>query len=92
MIFEYTGTDALIPPGDVLARELEAQGLSQRQLAVRMGRPQQAINEIVRGKKALTPDTALALERVLGTPAVMWMRLEADYRLKLARRKVAPAS
>jgi len=57
-----------------------------------MGRPQQVINEIIRGKKALTPETALGLERVLGVSAGTWVRLEGDYRLKLARRKLAAVS
>ena len=59
--------------------------MSQRQLAAQMGRPQQAINEIIRGRKALTAETALDLERVLGTPASVWVRLEGDYRLALAK-------
>ena len=85
-LYQYTGTDAVISPGEILAQELEARGLSQRELAARMGRPQQAINEIVRGKKALTAETALDLERVLGTPAYLWVRLEGDYRLAAARK------
>ena len=85
-LYEDLGTDAIIPPGDILAQELEARGLSQRQLAAQLGRPQQAINEIIRGKKALTAETALDLERVLGTPAYVWVRLESYYRLALARR------
>jgi HTH-type transcriptional regulator/antitoxin HigA len=52
-----------------------------------MGRPQQAVNEIVRGKKALTAETAVELERVLGIPAYLWLRMEARYRLALARHR-----
>lgn len=52
-----------------------------------MGRPVQALSELCRGKKELTADTVPDLERVLGTPADLWMGLEADYRLALARRK-----
>lgn len=77
--------DVAIPPGELLAEELAARGLTQAALARRMRRPVQAVNEIVRGKKALTAATALALERVLGTPAHVWVGLEADYRLTLAR-------
>ena len=85
-VYNDLGSDAIIPPGNILAQELEARGLSQRQLAAQMGRPQQAINEIIRGKKLLTVETALDLERILGTPASIWVRLEGDYRLKLARQ------
>ena len=84
-LYEHVGPDAIIPPGDILAQELDARGMSQRQLAAQMGRPQQAINEIIRGRKALTAETALDLERVLGTPASVWVRLEGDYRLALAK-------
>lgn len=85
--YEFTETDAIIPPGELLEEELETRGMTQKQLAAQMGRPVQAINEIVRGKKALTADTALDLERVLGIPARLWVNLEASYRLALAKAK-----
>jgi plasmid maintenance system antidote protein VapI len=50
-----------------------------------MERPVQTVNEIIRAVKAITPETALQIERVLGTPAYIWVRLEADYRLDKAR-------
>ena len=78
--------DVAIPPGRFLAENLKAMGVSQADLARRMGRPVQAISEIVRGKKEITPDTALQLEYVLGMPAHMWVDLEADYRLVQARQ------
>lgn len=86
--FEFTGTDAIIPPGELLEEELETRGMTQKQLAEQMGRPVQAINEIIRGKKALTAETALDLERVLGIPAYLWVRLEGAYRLALAKAKL----
>ena len=46
-----------------------------------MGRPIQAINEIIEGKKEITADTAAQLEDVLGTPAHIWLNLERDYQL-----------
>ena len=77
--------DVAIPPGETLAETLEAKRMSQAELARRMGRPVQAINEIVRGRKAITAGTALALQAVLGVPADFWMHLEGDYRLTAAR-------
>jgi HTH-type transcriptional regulator/antitoxin HigA len=74
-----------IPPGEFLAETLESLGLSQAELARRADRPTQAINQMVRGTKEITPDTALQLERVLGVPAHIWTRLEADYRYVKAR-------
>jgi HTH-type transcriptional regulator/antitoxin HigA len=50
-----------------------------------MGRPSQAINEILKGDKAITPETALQLEQVLGVSAQLWSNLEAEYRLVLAK-------
>lgn len=79
-------SDLPVPPGDLLAEEIEAASLTQRQLAVRMGRPPQAINEIVKGRKSITPETAVELERVLGVPAHIWLNLETSYRLALARQ------
>ncbi len=77
--------DVAIPPGELLAETLEARGLGQSDLAVRAGRPVQTINEIVKGKKEITPETALEFERVLGTPAYIWLNLERDYRFNKAR-------
>jgi addiction module HigA family antidote len=92
MVIESTGIDAIIAPGEILEEELEARGMTQRELAQQMRRPAQSINEIIRGKRALTAETALDLERVLGIEAGMWVRLEGDYRLALARRKISRPS
>ena len=80
-------SNAVIPPGLLIRDELEARGMSQRKLAAAMQRPVNAVHEIIVGKKAITPRTALELERVLEIPAHIWVRLEADYRLALERQK-----
>lgn len=72
-------------PGDTLQEVLNERGISQANLAERTGRPKKTINEIVQGKAAITPETALQLERVLGVPAVFWNNLERNYRENLAR-------
>ena len=46
-----------------------------------MDQPIQVINEIIEGKKEITADTAIKLEKVLGTPAHIWLNLERDYQL-----------
>ena len=77
--------DVAIPPGEYLAEEIEARGISQKELAHRMGRPANAINEIIKGKKAITAETALQLEAVLAEiPARFWLNLETDYQLTKA--------
>jgi HTH-type transcriptional regulator/antitoxin HigA len=73
------------PPGATLRETLESMGLSQSDLAERTGRPKKTINEIVQGKAAITPETALQLEQVLGIPASFWNDLERRYRASLAR-------
>ena len=80
-------SDLAIPPGEVLAEEIEARGMTQRELAARLGRPPQVINEIIRGKKAITPDTAIGLCKVLGIEASFWVNLESDYQMTLARER-----
>jgi addiction module HigA family antidote len=71
-------------PGEVLAEALEERGMTQAELARRTGRPLKTISEIVTGKAAITPDTAIQLERTLGIVAGFWNGLEAQYRQTLA--------
>ncbi len=75
------------PPGRTLADLLEERGMSQAELARRMGRPEKTISEIVNGKAAITPETALQLESVFDVPAGFWIAREANYREFLARSK-----
>ena len=72
------------PPGDTLAETIDYKGISQPTLAVRMGRPIKTINEIIKGKAIITPETAIQLERVLGIEANFWLEREKNYRLELA--------
>ena len=79
--------DVVSPPGETLQETLEALGMSQSELAKRTGRPVKTINEIIHGKEALTPETALQFERALGVPASFWDNRERDYREHLARER-----
>lgn len=72
------------PPGDTLAETIGELGFSQSELAARMGRPHKTINEIIQGKAAIMPETAIQLERVTGIPADFWLEREKNYRLELA--------
>lgn len=76
--------ELISPPGDSLRETIEARGIPQKELALRMGRPLKTINEIIQAKTAITPETALQLERVLSIPADFWLERERRYRLKLA--------
>lgn len=68
---------------------LEERGITQAELADRTGRPRKTINEIVKGKAAITPETALQLEKVLGVPADFWNARESRHRESLAKRHEA---
>jgi len=81
---QYT-PDHVSHPGATLIDVLNALGMSQAGLAERTGLTKKTINEIAKGKAALTPTTALKLERVLGTPASFWNNRERHYREFLAR-------
>ena len=79
--------DVIITPGEHVQEMIDERDWTQVELARRMGRPIQTINEIIRGKRAITAETALQLEEVLGLSAQTWMNFESSYRLALARRK-----
>lgn len=74
-------------PGEMLLEEfLRPMDISQSAFAVRLGISFPRLNEIVRGKRGVTPDTALRLERVLGMPAGFWLGLQLDWDLWHAMR------
>lgn len=83
--------DMAVPPGETLRETLESMGMTQAELAERMDRPASKLNEIIRGKRAITAETAIALERVLPYPADFWLRLERNYQLNRARLEDATA-
>lgn len=76
--------EMLSPPGDTIQETIDTLGMSQYELAERMGRPIKTVNEIIRGKESITPNTAIQLERVLGIKAEFWLERERLYRLSLA--------
>jgi HTH-type transcriptional regulator/antitoxin HigA len=77
--------DYAVSPGDVLAEQIEARGWSQADLARRLNRSPKMVSEMISGKNPVEPDTALALERVLGVRAEIWTNLEAIWRTFQAR-------
>ncbi len=81
----FAAKELISPPGDTLAETIEALGMSQAELALRMGRPLKTINEIIKAKTAITPETAIQLERVIKVPASFWLNRESNYRKELAQ-------
>ena len=78
--------DEVTPPGVTLSDTLEALGMSQTQLSERLGKHKKTVNEIIKDKQKIMPDTALELERVLGVPASFWLNRQGRYDEFLARR------
>lgn len=74
-------------PGEMLNEEfLQPLGVTQTDFARRIGVPVQRINLLVNGKRGVTPDTALRLERALGMPAAFWIGLQQNWDLWHALR------
>ena len=74
-------------PGEMLLEEfLKPMGISQSAFAIRLGVSFPRLNEITRGKRSVTPDTALRLARVLGVSADVWLGLQQDWDLWHAMR------
>lgn len=84
-------------PGRILLHEfLEPAGMTQKGLAEHLGVPIQRINELVRGKRGITPDTAWLLAQAFDTSPEFWMNLQSAHELSAAKpshtvRKVADA-
>lgn len=77
-----------IHPGEILREEfLEPLGLSAHALAQALRVPAPRVNDIVRERRSVTPDTALRLARHFGTTAQFWLNLQASYDLKVAMRE-----
>lgn len=77
----------MVPPGERLAKELHRQHITQKELAVMLGRSEKFISQLVTGKVRLTYDVSYDLWRALKVSTSEWNRLEADYQEELTWRK-----
>ncbi len=73
-------------PGETLREELEVRGMSAAALAHKLHIPPQRLQDIVRGQRAITPETALRLGRYFNNEAEFWMNLQTQYELAELRR------
>lgn len=81
-----------ITPGEILREEFLAPlELSSSRLARDLDVPAGRLSEIINGKRAITADTALRLEKYFGVSAQFWLNLQSRYDLKIARREIWPA-
>jgi antitoxin HigA-1 len=89
-VFEH-GRLPNIHPGEVLREEyLIPLGMSAYRLAKGIGMSEGAVSEILRGKRAITPATALRLARFFGSDPQFWLNLQAAYDLEEEQRRLAP--
>ncbi len=76
-----------VAPGEMLEEEfMKPPGLSRAEAARSMGVPPNRITRIVKGSRAITPETALRLEAFFGWPAAYWLRNQAEYELARTRQ------
>ena len=80
-----------VHPGAILKEELEARDLSANAFALKLRVPPQRIQEIVAGRRGISPETALRLEASLGTPARLWLDMQAGFDLHQAEAKFGTA-
>lgn len=80
-------TYSTVHPGEVLKDELDTRGVKQKDFAATIGMPASVLNDIVNGKRSVTPDIAILLEAALGKDAGSWLRLQAERDLEVARMK-----
>jgi len=76
-------------PGEILKDELDARGLSAHALALTLRLPASRISQIVRGRRAITPETALRLARYFGGSPGIWLRLQVAHDLSRAEVEFA---
>jgi addiction module HigA family antidote len=76
-----------VHPGETIGEELEARGLSAHAFALKLRVPANRISEIIAGRRAISPETALRLARYFGNSAEFWMRLQSHYDLEMAERE-----
>lgn len=76
-----------VHPGRVLADEMRARGLAANALALALRVPANRLTDIVRGKRAVSVETALRLGRYFGTSAAFWVNLQAQHDLAVAQRE-----
>ncbi|MFC4912810.1 HigA family addiction module antitoxin [Actinomadura gamaensis] len=79
--------DYAVPPGETIREFLDELGMTQRQLAARLGLSPKHVNQLIQGLVPLSPDVAARLELVTGMSARLWNRIEADYRTALTRQR-----
>lgn len=89
--------DELVPfmaihPGEMLKDELEARGISQNKFAKLIGCSSSFLSEMINGKRSITTETALKIEAATGIKAHIWVDLQSEYNMQMARNDSKPSS
>jgi addiction module HigA family antidote len=80
-----------ITPGEILREDfMEPMGISMNKLSRDIAVPPNRISEIINGKRSISADTALRLERYFGVEAQFWLNLQSEYDLRVMKRKIGP--
>ncbi len=74
-------------PGETLAEKLEEMGMGPKEFAVRTGKPEKTISEILNSKSSITPEMAVQFESVTKIPARFWLNRQRSYDEYMARKK-----
>ena len=78
-----------IKPGEILKDDfIESMGISINKLARDLAVPPNRISEIINGKRAISVDTAIRLQRYFGVDAQFWLNLQSEYDLRIMKRKI----
>lgn len=77
-----------VHPGRALADEMEARNMTANALAIKLRVPASRIGEIIKGRRAISPETALRLGRYFGNGAGLWIRMQANYDLAKAEQEL----
>lgn len=82
------GTDVLLHPGEVLADELSAREITQKEFAQKINLQPPHLNDLLKGKRHISARIALKIEKELGIDAAYWLRLQMNYDLEVAKREI----
>ena len=84
-------SDILFHPGELLGEELQARDLSQKEFAEVVGLRPSHLNELIKGKRNISALLALKIEKSLGIDADIWMRIQVQFDLDIARKQLKVA-
>lgn len=85
-MYQTITSSLAIHPGEMIKDEIKERGITQRQLAAQMEVSPTVLNEVLNGKRPVTTEYAMMLEAVLGIDAGIWLRLQMDYNMQMAKQ------